>query len=30
MITSAGVQDRDGARRLLEKVKMAMPLVSLL
>jgi transposase len=30
VITSAGVQDRDGARTLLEKVKMAMPSLSLL
>ena len=30
VITSAGVQDRDGARRLLEKVKMAMPSLVLL
>jgi transposase len=29
VITSAGVQDRDGARTLLEKVKMAMPSLSL-
>ena len=30
MITSAGVQDRDGARTLLDKVKMAVPSLSLL
>jgi transposase len=30
VITSAGVQDRDGARTLLEKVKMAMPSLALL
>jgi transposase len=30
VITSAGVQDRDGARTLLEKVKIAMPSVALL
>ena len=30
VITSAGVQDREGARTLLEKVKMAMPSLSLL
>ena len=30
VITSAGMQDRDGARTLLEKVKMAMPSLSLL
>jgi transposase len=30
MITSAGVQDRDGARRLQETVKMVMPSLSLL
>jgi transposase len=29
VITSAGVQDRDGARTLLERVKMAMPSLSL-
>jgi transposase len=29
MITSAGVQDRDGARTLLEKIKMAMPSLAL-
>jgi transposase len=30
VITSAGVQDRDGARTLLEKVKVAMPSLALL
>jgi transposase len=30
VITSAGMQDRDGARTLLEKVKMVMPSLSLL
>jgi transposase len=30
VITSAGVQDRDGARRLLEKVTMTMPSLALL
>jgi transposase len=30
VITSAGVQDRDGARTLVEKVKMAMPWLALL
>lgn len=30
VITSAGVQDRDGARTLLEKVKMAMPSLAVL
>jgi transposase len=30
VITSAGVQDRDGARRLLEKVAMTMPSLALL
>lgn len=29
VVTSAGLQDRDGARTLLEKVKMAMPSLSL-
>jgi transposase len=30
VVTSAGVQDRDGARTLVEKVKMAMPSLALL
>jgi transposase len=30
VITSAGMQDRDGARTLLDKVKMVMPSLSLL
>ena len=30
VITSASVQDRDGARTLLDRVKMAMPSLSLL
>ena len=30
LITSASVQDRDGARTLLDRVKMAMPSLSLL